>query len=285
MFKHQSIQPNKNLPFRLLLHGSPQHHVIRHWHRSIEISYTVSGTIDDYYIDGKHYTTKPGDILIINSYSIHGADVDYQPDRISLSLLFPKEFIKPLIREIGSYRFVNPSEYCDTPKREQSYQELKICFQQLAEYALQEVSDINNLEILSRTYHILHILLKYFTVKATDTPAFIEHKQFSYLNAITAYIEENYKEELSLPLIASYVHLSEGHLIRLFKKYMGITILQYISSVRLQHAYQQLINSDDNLETIAYEAGFPNKKALIQQFRNVYHVTPHQYRLTRRKES
>lgn len=282
-FRHQTIQPNKNLPFRLLLHGSPQHYVIRHWHKSIEISYTVSGTIDDYYIDGRHYATKPGDILVINSYSIHGASVDFQPDRMCLSLLFPKDFINPLVKEIGSYRFFNPSEHKDTAHKEEKYRELRNCFHNLYLYAIRESDDINNLKIVSLTYDILHILLSEFSFQTKDSLSYIGHKQFSYLKAITTYIEEHYKEPLSLSLIADHVHLSEGHLTRLFKQHMGITILSYLSSVRLQHAHQLLLNSDLNLETIALDSGFPNKKALVQHFKEAYHITPHQYRIGHRK--
>ncbi|WP_416389393.1 AraC family transcriptional regulator [Ohessyouella blattaphilus] len=45
-----------------------------------------------------------------------------------------------------------------------------------------------------------------------------------------------------------------------------------------------MLQSDANLEEIAFESGFPNKKSFIQQFKATYQLTPHQYRLMRRKE-
>ncbi|MDL2250598.1 helix-turn-helix domain-containing protein [Lachnospiraceae bacterium OttesenSCG-928-J05] len=35
-----------------------------------------------------------------------------------------------------------------------------------------------------------------------------------------------------------------------------------------------MLQSDANLEEIAFESGFPNKKSFIQQFKAIYQLTP-----------
>ena len=65
---------------------------------------------------------------------------------------------------------------------------------------------------------------------------------------------------------------------RLFKQTCHLNISEYIQRVRLNHAYDDLVNSNLSITNIALENGFPNVKSFINTFKQYYELTPLQYR-------
>lgn len=95
MPKHEIVVPDDHLPAWLYLHEQNQPAYIRpHWHTSVEISYTLSGSsINNFFIAGQSYKTRPGQILVINSADLHSirAIHDSKQDPRALTIIFPIE--------------------------------------------------------------------------------------------------------------------------------------------------------------------------------------------------
>lgn len=64
-------------------------YIAPHWHRGIELSYTIRGNIDNFQISGKKYNTKPGKIFIVNSQEIHSIRNRSGEQDLALSIIFP----------------------------------------------------------------------------------------------------------------------------------------------------------------------------------------------------
>ena len=54
------------------------------------------------------------------------------------------------------------------------------------------------------------------------------------LKAALEYITQHYTEELSIGQLAALCYFSEYYFMRFFKKYMGISCLEYIKNLRLK---------------------------------------------------
>lgn len=52
--------------------------------------------------------------------------------------------------------------------------------------------------------------------------------------------------EITLPILANHFHISRSHLSRTFKKVTGLTIVEYLNSVRISQA-QKLLRNTKNL--------------------------------------
>ena len=61
-------------------------------------------------------------------------------------------------------------------------------------------------------------------------------------------------------------------------KYFGMSFLSYYTNVRLQHAVADLLGSDESIENIALDNGFPDPRAFVSAFRKKYGVQPSVYR-------
>lgn len=95
--------------------------------------------------------------------------------------------------------------------------------------------------------------------------------------AIT-YMEQHFREPVTLDEIAQSLFVSTAHFIRAFKKETGITPHQYLTEHRLLFAAQLLEYSDSRVEEVAAQVGFSSSSLFISNFRRRYGCTPLQYR-------
>lgn len=95
---------------------------------------------------------------------------------------------------------------------------------------------------------------------------------------IVQYIQSNYQEQLTIDEIAKRFSISTGYLSRFFKAAVDQSVHRYITDVRLQHAYNDLLFTDMTILDIALKNGFPNSKSLIEAFKNKFQKTPNQIR-------
>jgi len=98
------------------------------------------------------------------------------------------------------------------------------------------------------------------------------------LKSIIEFINSHYKEEISLGKIADLVGLNPQYLSRYFPKYMGITLNEYITKVRLRESLEDLRNSDNTITYVALENGFSNIKSYFKAFKKNYNTTPSVFR-------
>lgn len=59
---------------------------------------------------------------------------------------------------------------------------------------------------------------------------------------------------------------------------MGITFLKYLNSIRLEHAYIELVNTDHNISEIIERNGFKNYKMFTKLFKDEYDCSPNEKR-------
>lgn len=71
---------------------------------------------------------------------------------------------------------------------------------------------------------------------------------------------------------------TQEHVTRAFKKHYGITPTEYINSLRLIDAANQLISSDSPIIQIALDCGFNNLSHFNRLFKNYFHLSPKDFR-------
>ncbi|QAA34889.1 hypothetical protein C1I91_26425 [Clostridium manihotivorum] len=67
-------------------------------------------------------------------------------------------------------------------------------------------------------------------------------------------------------MVAEEFDLTSQCLSRCFKKYMEITFVKYLNSLRLESAYKDLIYTDYSITYIEINNGFPDNKAFTKTF-------------------
>ena len=100
-----------------------------------------------------------------------------------------------------------------------------------------------------------------------------------FLNEKQSWLEENYARPISLDELAKAVNLTKDYMCALFKKITGETIIQCLTSIRIGHARQLLIQyPDKNVIEIAHMCGFDSPSYFGKIFKQLIGMTPERYR-------
>ena len=106
----------------------------------------------------------------------------------------------------------------------------------------------------------------------------IENKNEDVINKVKFYIKNHLDGDTSLYALSNHVHLCPEHLLRVFKKQEGVTILQYINDLKLAKAKQMLSDTDMQIKEIATKLGFTSSGYFGRFFKSKLGVTPNVYR-------
>lgn len=101
----------------------------------------------------------------------------------------------------------------------------------------------------------------------------------SVIKGVKFYIEDNYsREDFSFQDAADHVNLSVPHLSRMFRKEMGVTFIDYLTSVRIRKAIELLHNGELKIYEIAELTGYANQHYFSNVFKKNLGVSPAEYR-------
>ena len=275
--KYEKIHLDKDLPMKLIdiFLEKNDSTIDAHWHHSIEILVPILGDID-LKVNNKNVLVKSGDIYIINSKDIH-----------YLKSADPNQPYKGYVLQI-SYDYMKSCEpnFDDIYFKEIEDEEILIKAKKLI-FEIIKIYDEHDYHkaLKARSYllMLIYLLLSEQKVKKEHIEIIKSDRYRKRISDIVNYIEDHYKEDLSIDILSKEFDLSNGYLSKLFKDHLDTTVKDFITSVRLKNAYQDLVETDYSIIEIALKNGFPNIKSFNLTFKKEYQDTPHHYRKMMRK--
>lgn len=146
-------------------------------------------------------------------------------------------------------------------------------------------------EILGFDYQCIQILSKdnsqetlyYFLIKAFEQlfEIIYQNRNIRHTRIFTRtkeYIWSNYNKDITLSDLAKAVGISPYYLSHLFRKEMGISFLDYLTSVRLSIAKNLLMNTAMNVMDICLEVGYQDPSHFAKMFKKKEGIHPTEYR-------
>ncbi len=124
-----------------------------------------------------------------------------------------------------------------------------------------------------RTKGILFCLFSKFLEKAKPKFDVKDHRIAKSL----LYIRRNIHLPLSIDELSKMSFLSSDHYIRLFKKEMNCTPIQYINQKKIEHAQLLLSLKSESIKEVAYSLSFENISYFNRLFKKITGKTPKQY--------
>lgn len=91
-------------------------------------------------------------------------------------------------------------------------------------------------------------------------------------------MEREYDSLEGIRQLAESLGVSHEHLCRVFRREKHMTPGQYLTSLRIQGAMNDLLNSEDTMEIIAAKNGFSNANYFEKVFKKYVNSTPARYR-------
>ena len=247
-----------------------------HWHDEFEIIYVRSGFLA-VSISGESYIGKTGDAFVVSPGNLHlmgsqTGTVDYY------TFLFPLKYISFRTDDMLDEKLLEPlnsGHLMICPRVKDTAKEL--CEQLIEIYEAKKDESESKITTQVRT----KIILLQFILEMCKK-GFVIENDTSGRNTVekemVSYIQQNFTGKISLREFGEQFHLSEKYISRYFKEHFHITLSQYVTYLRLEHAKQLLQDTDIPVTDVAMQSGYQNVSYFIRSFQKAYAVSPLKYR-------
>lgn len=271
-----------------------------HWHEEVEITWIVEGGID-YAINFDPLRLDKDDILLISPHTLHSAHVEKGEEMISESLVFHLDLLGYQIPDACTMKYIGPlqkgkSRFVPVVRAGQpGHGQLLECLKELlpcvdqkepvsfprmdvdipySAFGRREGDELYIKELLFRFFRLLYQYGYVVKNENASSDSEMERK----LKTVIAFIQEHYTEDMSIGEIARVCHFSQAHFMNFFKKFAGMTCVEYINHYRLSRAAETLVTTDLPVMETALENGFHNISYFNKLFRREFGATPREYR-------
>ena len=247
-----------------------------HWHDEFEIIYVRSGFLT-VSISGESYIGKTGEAFVVSPGNLHlmgsqTGTVDYY------TFLFPLKYISFRTDDMLDEKLFEPlnsGHLMICPRVKDTAKEL--CEQLIEIYEAKKDESESKITTQVRT----KIILLQFILEMWKK-GFVIENDTSGRNTVekemVSYIQQNFTGKISLREFGEQFHLSEKYISRYFKEHFHITLSQYVTYLRLEHAKQLLQDTDIPVTDVAMQSGYQNVSYFIRSFQKAYAVSPLKYR-------
>lgn len=137
---------------------------------------------------------------------------------------------------------------------------------------LQSILEIDDIKELKLTY--INYLKN--TIKKLD-----EYRKKELRGLIAKainYIDENYKQNISLDDVAKEINMSYHYFSKFFKDSTGKNFVDYLTELRIEKSKKILKDSRVNIKEVCYEVGYNDPNYFSKIFKKITGITPTDYR-------
>ncbi len=223
-----------------------------HFHRAFEIAYIIEGRAE-YTIEDKTFIAEAGDIVFAHCYYRHTSSdriphrkhVIAVPERLTrdIAKLFENKTLPMLLSDKAFNLILFP---CFDALVKNHGKALKITEKGYASVIFGSVASHYDMEDIKRPLRAV-----------------------SQISEILQFVDDNYTEPLSLESISAKFGYNKTYFSRMFNRYIGMSLTDYINMVRYDN-FEKLLknNPENNITNLALECGF-SSLATFYRVRNV----------------
>ena len=134
---------------------------------------------------------------------------------------------------------------------------------------------------LSKWFELMGILTKICIDELLQNDYIKSKTSDRYVESIKTYIAENFNKKLKVSDIAKAVSVSESHLHRIFRLYMGTSAVSYINRIKVEAAKSLVEHYDASLQEAAEHVGISDPFYFSRMFKKETGVSFSEYRTWR----
>ena len=251
-----------------------------HWHKTVELFYMESGSIE-YDTQGGKLLFSAGSGGLVNSNVLHMTKaISQREQNIQLLHIFDVSLLAGKQGSRIEQKYITP--VITTPQIEViplfpgSAAEERIL--NLIATSFRLSSDEFGYEIKLRET-LTEIWLMLFELSRPMREKKGEHnKSNDKIKLMMIYIHEHYGEKISIPELAAAACLNERECYRVFRDCLHMTPVEYMKAYRLQAACQMLAKGQEPVTVIGHACGLGSSSYFGKVFREYAHCSPTEYR-------
>lgn len=239
-----------------------------HWHEKYEICQPLTADCS-FSVDGKLVHARCGDLVVFDYKEIHRFLIE--EDEIKIRVLqFPT---KVLLNSGLPTGWIQTHISCDELQQYPAVDKAVASLLDLMEEEAAVHEGGKNVLMQSLVVSLCFLLRKYFPAKEKrriprDVGAFFE---------IVEYVNAHFDEEAgTVENVAQQLGFSRERLSAVFLQYAGISLKNYMNTLRVDCANRLLMNGS-NASTAAYTSGFNSIRTFNNVYKNITGLTPTEY--------
>ncbi len=265
------------LDFKYFDRGKDSLNHKHHSHKKgYEIILVLSGS-GIFLVGERAFEIKPNHLYLIDGMSAHCSSPEVTEDYTRRKLILGGQMLEEALRSTDALLLARDL-FADGGRcfslSKSALNAVNAAFSDIAR-AVEEQDPFSSLRVVKAVIEIL--------LAANDG----EREESLYHDAditnILKYISYHFSRPLRLDEISRETHISKYYLCRRFKECVGVTVFDYILSLRLSYAKKQLVYSDTSISQIAINAGFSDFAYFSRVFRENEGIPPRKYRLLHRQ--
>ncbi len=224
-----------------------------HLHNSFELVYVKVGELS-VYLNGRDYTVKAGQAMLILPNSIHS----YKTEKYSVSALyiFSNRYVHSFYGQIKNKAPLCPIFELESPS------------------LLEKLNDESIDKYLAKSifYNLIYQFNKNTDYEEKNT------KRLDNYGRILSFISMHYQENITVKDVAREMGYDHRYVTSLIKKGLDTTFRALLNEYRIQNAQYLLATESKSIAEIAYECGYDSLCSFNRNFKEIVGVTPKQFR-------
>lgn len=239
-----------------------------HQHKYTELTFFYRTDGGRYFVNGAFFDIRSGDLLIANSYEMHGCE-DFGANCLILCVqlelgCLPVEAVQQL---------VFPNRIRNDPHIDAVFRELWTLARNDDSY-----SPAEECMLYAKTAQLLALL----SAHPQTTARRGTKRQEQELHELILYMDSCIQKPVRVEELTDRMCLSPDRFSHVFRKYTGMSPIRYLQNKRIDRACTLLRETDYSITRIAQECGFCTSSYFSKQFLALMKQTPGDYR--RQKE-
>lgn len=247
-----------------------------HWHDDIEFIVILSGSMD-YSINGEILTLQEGEGIFVNSRQFHyGFSAEHKECYFICILLHPillcstqyieQKYVLPVTTNaaIPYYKFSSNHAW----------------EKQVLNYLLEiyECRNTDTMELKAQSLFGNLWVELYTNLNTENNISSIQNHHLTSLQHMISFIQNHYKEKISLVEICKKGNVGKTTCSTIFMKYTNQTPIEYLTDYRLRKSIDLMASTDMTISEIGYEIGFSGASYFTETFRKRFGCSPGEYR-------
>jgi len=224
-----------------------------HYHPEYELTLIVNGK-GTRMVGDHHEYFESGDLVFIGPDLPHTwmSDRHMEGNCKVVVIQFTKAFIQ---RFIGLEEIEKINSFLVDSKRGLS---MNTAFNDDVKNLIKALPSKTGIEKISNFLHILHQLSKLETISLASSyyQPLKGTENEKRINTVCQYIQKFAAEPITIHKVASIIHLTPSAFCKFFKRMTGKTFSDYVNDIRIANICTDLLATDKQVSTIAFENGF-----------------------------
>jgi len=247
-----------------------------HWHNAIEITMPLENNYT-YRIHNVDYELNEFDLIIVPPGELHEIISPPTGKRLiflcEFSFFYNNSPFTPLLPMLTSITVIRNKE-------SQLHDRVAALFQEMC-HEFTAADSLMELAVYSKLLQILMFIRRHNLAASNPFGNSPFSKQKEYMEKmlkVTRYINDNYRQDISLENLSGIAGYSKFHFSRVFKQYAGMTHTDYLNQVRIKAAENMMLNPNIPITEIAMNSGFNSITTFNRTFKKIKNYTPSKFK-------